>query len=148
MLQRLLAPIIESMMPDWPVLDERDRAKAEQAALAHVQAVLRLAPLHIRAGVSVLACGFTAYAWLSGLGRGYRHRGVAWRADFLKRWSRLGPPARSFERLMRSLTLLAALEHPVSRTALGLEAPTVWRRQQRLKRKQISETTDHRTRPA
>ncbi|HVY13060.1 MAG TPA: hypothetical protein VHB73_05795, partial [Alphaproteobacteria bacterium] len=43
--------------------------------------------------------------------------------NFAQRWERLGLPFQALLRLYRSLILLAFLEHPRVRSAMGLKAP-------------------------
>ena len=132
MLRAVLRPAVTGMVPDWPPLSPTDRDTVRADAVEHVVAVVGGAPLHFRIGIFGLAVGFALAAALLGFGRGYGRRDLAWRIRFDALWNRCRGPMRSYERLVHSLTVLASLEHPISRRAMGLE--TDMARQDRMRR--------------
>ena len=113
--------LCESLLPDWPMLELQQRGTVLADTSDFVKAEIAGAPFHIRLGVSVLAAVFFFGAVVLGLGRGFSRRGPAWRRSYLQTWLKLGPQAQAFVRLLRSLTLLAYLEHPLVLEVLGIE---------------------------
>ena len=107
---------IESLLPEWPPLADTDRRAVSRHCAAFVRGQIALAPAHIRLGVRLLFALFIAFATL----RLARADGAT-----LARFASFGPPPfAGLERVLRSMTLLAFLEHPAVRTAAAAaEAP-------------------------
>ncbi len=106
------ALIVDTLLPEWPLLDRETRAAVHSATTAHVAGALRLAPLHVRLGVSALsfAVGAAVLALSIGAGRGALRRLRAERLYALLQ--RLPGPFAAVVRLYRSVALLAFYEHP------------------------------------
>ncbi len=113
--------LCESFLPDWPRLEPPQRQAALADTAAFVKAEIAIAPSHIRFGVGLLTAAFFLGALVVGRGRGFGRRGPAWRRSYLRRWLKLGPQAQALVRLVRSLTLLAYLEHALVLEVLGVE---------------------------
>jgi hypothetical protein len=106
---------IDSLLPDWPSLAAADRRLVSRHCSAFVRRQIALAPAHIRLGVRLLFALFVAFAIL----RLARADGAA-----LAKFAASGPaPFAGLERVLRSMTLLAFLEHPAVRTAAAAERP-------------------------
>ena len=110
--------IVDTMLPEWPLLDMHSRSVVHNSTTAHVARALRLAPFHIRLGVGALSLVIGFALLLLSLGPG---RGAAWRsrADiFFALLQKLPGPFAAAVRLYRSVTLLAFYEHPMVATLL------------------------------
>jgi hypothetical protein len=107
---------IASLLPEWPPLADADRRLVSRHCAAFVRGQIALAPAHIRLGVRLLFVLFIAFTTF----RLARADGAA-----LARFASCGPPPfAGLERVLRSMTLLAFLEHPAVRTAAAAaEAP-------------------------
>lgn len=118
------ALIVETMLPDWPLLDRVSRDEVTRATIRAVTAAVKLAPLHIRLGVMSLSVPLGLLVLLAGMGAG----GPAVRAiraarlyDCLQRCSGI---LSGVIRLYRSMTLLAFYEQPAVLLALQPPAKT------------------------
>jgi hypothetical protein len=106
---------IDSLLPDWPALADADRRLVCRHCATFVRRQIALAPAHIRLGVRLLFALFIAFAAL----RLARADSVA-----LAKFASFGPaPFAGLERVLRSMTLLAFLEHPAVRAAAAAERP-------------------------
>ncbi len=114
--------LVAALTPDEPALAAADREAAHAAAADFLRRQLAIAPFHVRLGVRLLGFAFFAAALAAGLGRPFASRELAWRRAFLDRVSRSSMPGAMLVRLYRSLTLLAYLEQPAVRAALGADA--------------------------
>lgn len=116
--------LTEALLPLWPSLEASARDSVARDVVAFVRAELRLAPFHVRVGLAVLAALFSLYVAVATSGRGLGPLADAQRNRLLAGWERLGGnAARSFLRVMRSLTLLAFFDHPAVLAALGAPVP-------------------------
>ena len=147
MLRHLLHPVVEHLCPNWPVLSSPDRIEVVADTSRHVSETVAGAPLVLKVAISALAMAFRAAAVVHGRGRGFARQDSDRREEFLRWWCARGTAARSFERLVRSVTILAALEHPLAKRAMGLESDTVRRAARRRDRQRWLRRMD-RTVPA
>ncbi|MBB4200766.1 hypothetical protein GGD83_004595 [Rhodoblastus sphagnicola] len=111
--------IIETMVPDWPLLDLRARDAAHARIANDVVTAISLAPLHVKIGVSVLSILLGAMvrclALTAGGSLGRRNE----RANRLYGLiQRLPGPMAAVVRLYRSMTLLSYYEQPEIAQAL------------------------------
>lgn len=119
-MRRSLA-LVAALTPDEPALAAEERQAAQAAAADFLRRQLAIAPFHVRIGVRLLAAVLFAAALAAGLGRPFATRELAWRRAFLDRAARSSLPVAMVVRLYRSLTLLAYLEQPAVRAALGAD---------------------------
>ncbi len=106
------ALIVDTLLPEWPLLDGETRAAVHLSTTAHVVKALRLAPLHVRLGVGVLSAAIGAAVLVASLGAG---RGALRRLRAARLYAllqRLPGPFSAAVRLYRSVALLAFYEHP------------------------------------
>ena len=102
---------VASLLPDWPPLPPADRDSVSRHCAAFVRRQIGLAPAHIRFGIWTLFALFTAFS-AARLGKAD--------AASLARFSAIGPAAfAGLERILRSMTLLAFLEHPAVLAAVA-----------------------------
>jgi hypothetical protein len=112
---------VEALLPDWPRLEAAPRAAACVAATRRVTTHLACAPRHVRLAAGALSLAFFILPWLAGGGRGFAHLALERRRALIKGWQRVGRPAALMVRLYRSMALLAYLELPEVRAALGAD---------------------------
>jgi hypothetical protein len=117
----MIATLTSSLLPEWPAFDEPSRNAIHRAVTDFVVLELKACPSFVRLGVTALTVFFFTGSFVIGFGRGYGRRGPAWQRRYLTVWRRLGRSAKSFERLMRSLTVLAFLDHPLVAAKLGID---------------------------
>ena len=116
----VLERTIDSLLPDWPSLSPAARVIVSRHCSAFVRRQISLAPAHIRMGVWMLFIVFMTFAMLRSAAPGSLSGGAD--AAALTTFSSLGPAAFSgLERVLRSMTLLAFLEHPSVLAAMGEE---------------------------
>lgn len=113
--------LVAALAPDEPALAPAEREAAHAAAADFLRRQLAIAPFHVRFAMRLLGLAFFAAALAAGLGRPFANRELAWRRAFIDRVSRSSMPGAMLVRLYRSLTLLAYLEQPAVRTALGAD---------------------------
>ena len=111
---------IDALLPEWPALPPERRASVSAHCTRFVRRQIVLAPAHIRIGVHVLFMAFCTFAFLRlGMRRldtvPREQRIAALRAFALER----APPLVALERLLRSMTMIAFLEHPDVLSAIG-----------------------------
>jgi len=113
---------IDALLPEWPALPPSVRASVSAHCACFVRRQIALSPAHIRFGVRVLFTAFCAFAFvrlgmrpLSSVPR--ELRAAALRAFALEQ----APPFVALERVLRSLTVLAFLEHPDVLAAIDAE---------------------------
>jgi hypothetical protein len=107
---------VDSLLPQWPPLSESDRATVSSHCVAFVRRQVSLAPAHIRLGIWILFAAFVAFA---------AARLTKADAPALAKFSSSGPGAfAGLERVLRSMTLLAFLEHPTVLSAIDAEDGT------------------------
>ena len=122
------AATIDTLLPEWPALPEQTRATVSSHCAAFVSRQIGLAPAHVRLGIRVLFLAFTAFAFLRAglrpLGSMPRER----RAALLREFGLDAVPLLlSLERVLRSLTMVAFLDHPKVTAAID-ESAAVHRR--------------------
>jgi hypothetical protein len=114
-----LETTVDSLLPDWPPLPPADRAAITRYCTDFVSRQISLAPAHIRCGIWILYAAFVLFAGLLAIGQ--RTSQPSHAAVALSRFSSLGPAACvALERVLRSMTVLAFLEHP--RVAAAIDA--------------------------
>ena len=114
----VLDKTIDSLLPDWPSLPVAERAVVSRHCSAFVRRQISRAPAHIRMGVWLLLVIFMTFARVRSIMRGSLSAGSD--AAALTTFSSLGPAAfAGLERILRSMTLLAFLEHPMVLSAIG-----------------------------
>lgn len=119
----MLDKTVDSLLPDWPSLPAAERAAVSRHCSAFVRRQIGRAPGHIRLGVRGLFVIFTVFATLRAFTRGSLSVGAD--AAALTAFSSLGPATfAGLERILRSMTLLAFLEHPMVMAAIGEERST------------------------
>lgn len=111
---------IDALLPEWPVLQPERRLSVSAYCAHFVRRQIALSPAHIRFGVHTLFTAFCAYAFLHfgmrPLGSVPREqRAAALRAFALEQV----PPFVALERVLRSMTVVAFLEHSDVLTAIG-----------------------------
>lgn len=117
----MLDKTVDSLLPDWPSLPRAERSVVSRHCSAFVRRQIGHAPAHIRLGVWGLLVVFMVFATLRALTRGSLSSGAD--AAALTAFSSLGPAAfAGLERILRSMTLLAFLEHPMVVAAIGERA--------------------------
>jgi hypothetical protein len=119
MIERLPAfeSTIGSLLPDWPPLPADERLIIRRHCADFARGQIARAPAHIRWGLRTLLFAFVTFATLRAFARPttWADSGAA-----LVAFSSLGPPAcAGLERVLRSMTLLAFLEHPAVVAAVG-----------------------------
>lgn len=120
---------IDALLPEWPVLPAECRAAVSAHCAWFVSRQIALSPAHVRFGIRVLSAAFATFAvlrlGLRSLGSVPRQR----RAAILSEFGFDGVPLlASLERVLRSLTMVAFLDHPDVVSAIGENrAPTVAR---------------------
>ena len=125
---RLVDLMVDTVLPDWPVLTPATRMEVLGNCTTFVHRQLKFAPLYVRLGTRVLLMAFRIYAILR-LGPWP----LAWakreeRVKVLAEFSSLPfPIVAGLERLLRSMTILTFLEEPLVLAALG--EPTAAERQ-------------------
>jgi hypothetical protein len=126
-----LDQIVDALLPAWPALLPERRASVSAHCALFVRRQLALPPAHIRFGVRILFTAFCTFAFLrlgmQPLGSVSRERRAAvLRAFALERV----PPFVALERVLRSMTVVAFLDHPDVLTAIGEDPfPVSGRRQ-------------------
>lgn len=114
----MLDKTVDSLLPDWPSLPPAERVIVSSHCSAFVHRQIARAPAHIRMGVWALIVAFMTFATLRSLTRGSLAIGAD--AAALTAFSSLGLAAfAGLERILRSTTLLAFLEHPMVLSAIG-----------------------------
>ena len=117
---RFFETTIDALIPEWPPLDPLKRAFLRDYCACFVRRQIALAPAHIRVGIVCLFTIFRVFVLLrlGPLARGTKPR--ATRAAALSDFSTRGPSIfAGLERVLRSMTLLAFLEHPSVLSAIG-----------------------------
>lgn len=117
-----LDQIVDALLPEWPVLPPERRVSVSVHCARFVRRQIALSPAHIRFGIRVLFTAFYTVVFLrlgmQPLGSVPREvRAAAMRACALEQI----PPFVALERVLRSMTLVAFLEHPDVLTAIGEE---------------------------
>jgi hypothetical protein len=115
-----LDQIVDALLPEWPTLPPEHRASVSAHCARFVRRQIALSPAHIQFGVRVLFTAFVMFAFLHlGMRRlgsvARERRAAALRAFALEQV----PPFVALERLLRSMTTVAFLEHPDVLTAIG-----------------------------
>src|SRR5262245_64209567 len=115
-----LDQIVDALIPEWPTLPPERRASISAHCGRFVRQQIALSPAHIRFGIRVLFAAFCTFAFLRlrmrPLGSVPRElRAAALRAFALERVT----PLVALERLLRSMTLVAFLEHRDVLAAIG-----------------------------
>jgi hypothetical protein len=115
-----LDQIVDALLPDWPPLAPDARAPVSAHCARFVRRQIALSPAHIRFGVRILFAAFVMFAFLRlgarRLGSVSRER----RAAALRVFAfELVPPLVALERVLRSMTTVAFLEHPQVLIAIG-----------------------------
>lgn len=118
--------MVDALLPDWPALSAESRSSVSAHCAHFVHRQIALSPAHIRFGIRLL---FTAFCMFASLRLGMRRlgsvsrerRAIALRAFALDQV----PPFIALERVLRSMTVLAFLEHPDVLIAIGEAPPPV-----------------------
>jgi hypothetical protein len=106
--------LIDALVPRGLGVPEAERDSVLDQVAGFVRAEGALAPLPIRLGLTALSLALLA--WLGVLALGRRDREAA-----LEYWDRFaGAPGRALTRMLRSLTLIAYLDHPLVRSRMGV----------------------------
>jgi hypothetical protein len=115
-----LDQIVDALLPEWPSLAPDARASVSAHCARFVRRQIALSPAHIRFGLRVL---FTAFVMFAFLRLGMRRLGSASRerrTAALRAFALEQVPAFvALERVLRSMTMVAFLEHPDVLTAIG-----------------------------
>jgi hypothetical protein len=111
---------VDALLPEWPALSSTHRASVSAHCAGFVRRQVALSPAHIRLGVRVLFIVFCVFATfrlgMKPLGSVPREQRVA----ILKAFTLdQVPPFVALERVLRSMTTVAFLEHPHVVTAVG-----------------------------
>jgi hypothetical protein len=115
-----LETTVTTLLPDWPALSAAERAVVGRHCAMFTRRQIALAPAHIRAGIWTLYGVFSAFSTLRSLRRGLSSPTSS--ATALAAFAALGPaPFAGLERVLRSMTLLAFLEHPHVLSAVGAD---------------------------
>jgi hypothetical protein len=113
---------ITSLLPDWPALPPAKRTAIGQHCAHFARQQISQAPAHIRLGLRTLFFTFVAFAAARAIARGSSP--FTTDAAALAAFADLGPAAcAALERALRSMTVLAFLEHPVVLAAIEGEQP-------------------------
>ena len=104
--------IVSSIIPNWPLLERRSRAKIESVVIAHVKSAIALAPFHVRLGVTVLSFFVGVLLLFVSVGAGDQLAAQSRAECLYTLLQRLPGPMASVIRLYRSIALLAFYEHP------------------------------------
>jgi hypothetical protein len=120
-----LDQIVDALLPEWPTLPQERRAPVSAHCGRFVRRQIALSPAHIRFGIRILFAAFCTFAFLrfgmQPLGAVSRER----RASALKAFAiEQVSPFVALERVLRSMTMVAFLDHPDVQTAIG-ENPLV-----------------------
>ena len=130
--------MILAVVPEWPVLGATDRSQVIESCMKTVRGQLRLAPLHIRVGFSVLLMTFEVFVLLT---RG-PFVSLRSRSNALAKFSELPlPMVAGLERVLRSTVVLAFFEHPAVLAALGEDALALRQKAFRDKRSGLLQST-------
>ncbi len=116
--------LIASLLPQDPLLERRQRDEVSLAVQDFLAAELRLAPWHIRFGLTALGLACATYCRLRLSGRRMGRVSPQECAAALDAWEALsGAPGRGFLRAVRTMTVLAYFDHPLVLAHLGAPAP-------------------------
>ncbi len=131
--------LIDALVPRGLGVPEAERDSVLDEVAGFVRAEGALAPLPIRLGLSALSLALLA--WIGVLALGRRDRDWA-----LRHWDRLaGAPGRALTRVLRSLSLIAYLDHPLVRSRMGVA--TVPERQRHYRELRADRVASGRDRP-
>ena len=100
---------VDALLPEWPGLPLDRRALVSRHCAAFVRRQIGLAPAHVRLGIHVLFAAFCIVAAVRfglALPRERRAAALAWFARAPV------PPFAALERVLRSMTTVAFLDHP------------------------------------
>jgi hypothetical protein len=123
-MMQTLEAMVDAVLPDWPPLASEIRAEVSGNVAAFVSRELDFAPLQMSLGLHVLLSAFRLYAFARLGPHRLEHFSRAEREKALMGFSSLRlPMAPGLERFLRSLSILAYLEHPVVLKALGEDTP-------------------------
>lgn len=115
-----LDEIVDALLPEWPRLCPVRRASVSAHCAGFVRGQIALSPAHIRFGIRILFTTFCIFAFLRlgmrRLGSVSRQRRVAALRAFAFEQV---PVFISLERVLRSVTIVAFLEHPDVLNAIG-----------------------------
>jgi len=116
---RTLDAIIDALLPAWPPLPDESRTAVSAGCARFVRGQLALSPAHIRSGIGLMLGLFYVFAFfhtgmrpLPAVSRQERELAIA-------TFARAGAPFAALERVLRSMTLVAFLEHPDVVAAIG-----------------------------
>ena len=113
---------VDALLPEWPALPSAHRAAVSAHCAGFVRRQIALSPAHIRFGIRALFIVFCIFSRISlgmrRLGSVPRERRVAALKTFALEQV---PPFVALERVLRSMTAVAFLEHPDVLTAIGDE---------------------------
>jgi hypothetical protein len=115
-----LDQIVDALLPEWPILPPERRVSVSAHCVRFVRRQIALSPAHIRFGVRILFTAFCMFAFLrlgmQPLGAVSRERRAAALRVFA---TEQVPPFVALERVLRSMTVVAFLDHPDVLTAIG-----------------------------
>lgn len=131
--------LIDTLAPDWPPLPSQSRAAVVAHAAQFVDAQLAVMPFVVRVPAAILAVAFGLFAFMAGGARPFARQALLRRRVIVGRWSRLAYPFRGYIRLVRSMAMLAYLEHDVVRAAVGIAGPAIRMQTFREKRLQLTD---------
>jgi hypothetical protein len=115
-----LDEIVDTLLPEWPILRPERRASVSAHCARFVRRQIALSPAHIRFGIRLLFTAFCTFAFFRlGMRRfgsvSLERRAVALRAFAFEQV----PVSIALERVLRSMTIVAFLEHPDVLTAIS-----------------------------
>jgi hypothetical protein len=115
-----LDQIVDALLPEWPTLPLDRRALVSAHCARFVRRQIALSPAHIKLGIHILFMAFGTFAvfrlGIRTLGSVSPQR----RADALRAFALdQVPPFVALERVLRSMTVVAFLEHPDVLAAIG-----------------------------
>jgi len=120
---RAFDAVIDALLPAWPPMPDESR-RAVSAHCAHfVRGQIARSPAHIRTGIGLMLGLFYVFAFFHAGMRPLHAVPRQERALALAAFARTpAPPFAALERVLRSMTLVAFLEHPDVVAAIGEEA--------------------------
>jgi hypothetical protein len=117
-----LDQIVDALIPEWPPLPPEHRASVSAHCTRFVRRQIALSPAHIRFGVRVLFAAFCMFAFLRLGMRCLESVSRERRAATLRSFAlEQIPPFVALERVLRSMTTVAFIEHPDVLSAINEE---------------------------
>lgn len=113
----ILETLIKNSIPNWPSINANAFKITTHDVVLSVKQSLGLAPMHIKISIKILMCIFAIFY--------YTVKNISFSNNnapmsFLMKLGKISTIMFSLERLIRSLTLLSFMEHPIIYKALSL----------------------------